>query len=341
MLKLLRAHWFPLLLLLVVLAVLLRQTDSNIPDGSNHPDKLLPDFLPAAAVWQAPDSNTLGNDTAAQLIRYGRNLVANTAAYLGPKGTVAAITNGMNCQNCHIDAGARPYGNCFSAVAATYPVYRPRSGHIETIEFRVNDCLQRSLNGRPIDSSSKEMRAVVAYIKWLGAATAKGSRPPGAGLQELGFIDKAASKEKGRLVFEQHCSRCHGTNGEGQFKFDSSAYVYPPLWGKHSYNTGAGMYRLSKLAAYVKDNMPFGTAAHNSPVLSDEQAWDVAAYINTQPRPKKNLSHDWPDIRQKAFDYPFGPYTDGFTEEQHKYGPFAPIQRAKQQAAEKKKNGAV
>jgi thiosulfate dehydrogenase len=337
MIKLLRAHWFPLLILMAALAAVLHE----MGDAPHSPRVITSPATPDAAVWQAPDTNSLGNDSAVQLIRYGRNLVANTSQYLGPKGTVAAITNGMNCQNCHIDAGARPWGNCFSAVAATYPVYRPRSGRIESIEFRVNDCLQRSLNGQPIDSSSKEMRAMVAYIKWLGATTAKGTRPSGAGLQELDFIERAADKEKGKIVFEQQCSRCHGTNGEGQLSFDNKAYAYPPLWGKHSYNIGAGMYRLSKLAAYVKDNMPFDKASHSSPVLSVEQAWDVAAFINSQPRPQKDLAQDWPDMRQKAFDYPFGPYTDGFTETQHKYGPFAPIKQAKKEAGTKKKNGAI
>jgi thiosulfate dehydrogenase len=174
---------------------------------------------------------------------------------------------------------------------------------------------------------------MVAYIKWLGAGTPKGTKPPGAGLQDPGFIERAADKEKGKMVFQEQCSRCHGTNGEGQLQFDYSAYAYPPLWGRHSYNIGAGMYRLSKLAAYVKDNMPFDKASHSNPVLSDAQAWDVAAFINAQPRPQKDLAQDWPRISEKAYDYPFGPYTDGFSEDQHKYGPFAPIKKAKTGAA--------
>ena len=60
--------------------------------------------------------------------------------------------------------------------------------------------------------------------------------------------------------------------------------------------------------------------------LSDEEAWDVAAFINSQPRPKHPfLQTDWPDISKKPYDHPFGPYTDSFPEIQHKYGPFEPI----------------
>jgi thiosulfate dehydrogenase len=102
-------------------------------------------------------------------------------------------------------------------------------------------------------------------------------------------------------------------------------YIYPPLWGPHSYNTGAGLFRLSRFAGYVRDNMPYNQSNHQSPNLSDEECWDVAAFVNSQPRPAKNLSQDWPDISKKPIDHPFGPYTDGFSEMQHKFGPFEPI----------------
>jgi len=101
-------------------------------------------------------------------------------------------------------------------------------------------------------------------------------------------------------------------------------FTYPPLWGKNSYNDGAGLYRLSNLAGYIKYNMPLGVTFQNTQ-LSDEEAWDVAAYINSQIRPHKDLSQDWPKIGDKPFDHPFGPYSDPFSELQHKYGPFKAI----------------
>jgi len=66
-------------------------------------------------------------------------------------------------------------------------------------------------------------------------------------------------------------------------------------------------------------------ASYTNPQLSDEEAWDVAAYVNSQPRPKKTFTHDWPDISKKPIDHPFGPYSDDFSELQHKYGPFGVI----------------
>jgi thiosulfate dehydrogenase len=278
--------------------------------------------------WQPPDTNSIPFSEAGNLIRYGKNLVANTSYYLGPKGTVASISNGMNCQNCHLNAGMIPFANCFSAVASIYPVFRPRSGIVESIEFRINDCLQRSLNGKTIDSMSKEMRAMVAYLTWVGKGVAKGTKPKGAGTEELVFMTRAADPKKGKLVYFARCQSCHGRNGEGMFQPDSAAFIYPPLWGPHSYNTGAGLYRITKFAGYVKNAMPLGST-YEKPQLSDEEAWNVAAFVNSQPRPVKVFSHDWPDLSLKAIDHPYAPYADTFSEQQHKYGPFGPIKKAK------------
>jgi thiosulfate dehydrogenase len=81
------------------------------------------------------------------------------------------------------------------------------------------------------------------------------------------------------------------------------------------------------MASFIKYNMPFDSAALGYK-LPDEDVWDVGAYIISQPRPQKTFSYDWPDISKKPFDHPFGPYTDDFSEQQHKYGPFKPIKAA-------------
>lgn len=285
--------------------------------------------------WKAPDLNSLPAGEQGQLIRYGHELVVNTSLYFGPRGRIAAITNGMDCGNCHIEGGTRPFGNCFSAVAANYPLFRNRSGRVESIEYRVNDCFKRSLNGHPIDTLSREMKAIVAYLKWLGKDVPLKTKPTGAGIEVLPYLERAADTAAGRRVFESRCAQCHGVNGAGIYKPDSAGYVYPPLWGPHSYSNAAGLYRLSLLAGYIKNNMPFGQATHQKPVLTAEEAWDVAAYIVAKPRPAKTFPGDWPDISRKPVDFPFGPYSDHFSETQHKYGPFGPIQKENKQAVTK------
>jgi thiosulfate dehydrogenase len=171
------------------------------------------------------------------------------------------------------------------------------------------------------------MRAMVAYIKWVGKDVVKENKPLGSGMIELPYLSRAADPNQGSLVYDAKCQRCHGKNGEGILAFDSKGYIYPPLWGPHSYNTGAGLYRLSRLAAFIKYNMPYDLALE-SPQLSDEESWDLAAFISSQPRPEKIFSTDWPRLENKPPDHPFGPCIDPFTAQQHKFGPFGPIKEA-------------
>ena len=259
------------------------------------------------------------------LTTYGHELIANTSYYLGPKGKVAKMSNGMNCQNCHLDGGTLPYSNNYSAVVSTYPKFRDRSGAIETIPKRVNDCMLRSLNGKALDTNSYEMKAILAYMHWLGDDIPKGKKPKGSGIMDLPYLDRPADTAKGRTVYMRTCITCHGSNGSGKLNAEGYGYTYPPLWGDHSYNMGAGLFRISRFAGYVKNCMPFGQVDYRHPLLTDEEAWDVAAFVNSMPRPKMDISKDWPDISKKPVDHPFGPYTDGFSETQHKYGPFKPI----------------
>lgn len=309
--------FFVIIVLFLCIRLLTRQDNHTLAKAPEWP-------------WEAPDTATIPVTTEGSLIRYGRDLVANTARYLGPQGVVKTISNGMNCQNCHLEAGTRPWGNNYSAVAATYPHYRERSGNIESIEKRVNDCLERSLNGQPLDSGSLELKAMVAYIRWVGKDVSKNNKPVDVGISNLPYLSRPADSASGKKVYNQYCSRCHGNEGGGVLNEGMPGYLYPPVWGPHSFNTGAGLYRLSKLAGYVRDNMPFGEASHCKPVLSDEEAWDVAAFISTQARATKDFPGDWPVISTKPIDHPFGPFADTFSARQHKLGPFINMNAAKQ-----------
>lgn len=276
-------------------------------------------------LWHPIDITTLSNDSASSLIRYGRDLIASTSKFLGPNGSVAQISNGLNCQNCHLDAGTRPWGNNYGSVASLYPKFRARSGAVESIYKRVNDCFERSLNGNALDTLSKEMQAIKSYMEFLGSNVDKGKKAEGSGFKELAFLDRAADPSAGKIIYEKKCQSCHQQDGGGILMADGSAYTYPPLWGEHSYNDGAGLYRITNFARYVKYNMPLG-ATHESPLLTDEEAWDIAAFVNVQKRPHIDVKSDWPDISKKPIDHPFGPYDDSFSEEQHKFGPWKPIE---------------
>ncbi|MEN0054246.1 MAG: c-type cytochrome [Mucilaginibacter sp.] len=289
--------------------------------------------IPADA-WKAPAPSTIPAGKTGAMIRYGRELVMNTAKYLGPHGSVAHLSNGMNCQNCHLYAGTKLYGNDFASFMATSPKINPRSGKIISAAGRISECFQRSLAGTSPDTSKKEVQAILAYMRWVGKDVKKGQIPFGGGSERLPFMDKAANPALGKIVFMQKCKSCHGANGEGQLTADKISYTYPPLWGPHSYNDGASMFYIASLAGFVKNNMPYG-ATYQRPQLTNEESWNVAAFIDSQPRPHKDHHLDWTNLAKKRFDIPYGPYADSLSEKQHKYGPFKPILAAAQQKAAK------
>lgn len=144
-------------------------------------------------------------------------------------------------------------------------------------------------------------------------------------------LDRAADPERGQAVYARACTACHNSNGSGVQRsrdVPSLGYMVPPLWGHDTFNEGAGMARLITFANFVHFNMPHG-ADYLNPQLTVEEAWDVAAYVLSQPRPQKpDLSLDFPDLLQKPVDAPYGPYADSYSEAQHKYGPFTPIREA-------------
>lgn len=318
-----------LLILLSVVGTLIiisgwnyRSNQSNL---ARHLDEKIKSVYDTASLWSAPDPAYILQSPNKDLIQYGRQLISSTSDFFGPKGIVKPMSNGMNCQNCHLNAGTKPWGNNYSAVLANYPKFRARSGTEENIMKRINDCFQRSLNGDSLELNSREMKAMVSYIQWVGQAVPKQVVPKGSGLAKLKPLDRPADPQKGNIIYQLKCQTCHGSDGSGLPRPDFKGQYYPPLWGDHSYNEAAGLFRLSSFAGYVKANMPFG-ANFDNPQLTDEEAWDVAAFINSQPRPKhKFLDVDWPVVSKKPYDHPFGPYADSFSVAQHKYGPFQPI----------------
>jgi thiosulfate dehydrogenase len=281
--------------------------------------------------WTPPDISTVGDDPFGELIKYGHRLFTNAANEIGP--VVSDVSkrlagNNLACGNCHLQAGTQPFAMPMIGVWGQFPQYRAREGAVVTLEERINGCMQRSMHGRALPLDSREMKAFSAYMRWLSEAVPDGAKLLGAGTLQIKEPTRASDPGRGAEIYAQVCAACHGANGLGRRAQNGLGYQFPPLWGPDSYNNGAGMSRLLTLAAYARHNMPLGTA-YDAPVLTDEQAYDVAGYIVSRERPKKsNLEEDFPIRLQKPIDTPYGPYADSFPAEQHVLGPFGPI-RAK------------
>jgi thiosulfate dehydrogenase len=274
------------------------------------------------------DTSKIPNDKFGESVRYGRELMLRTAYYIGPNGIKGKyLGNKMNCTNCHQDAGTKPYSINLMSSHDNYPQYRGREDKVLTLAERVNNCVMRPHSGKPLPLDSDEMVAFLSYFKWISKFVPKDSLFKGSKNLKIEFPDVAASPERGKVLFVENCVRCHGNEGQGKFNEDKSEYIYPPLWGKYAYQPGSSMHRIIKQAQWLKGNMPFDKVTVGKPYLTDAQALDIAAYVNddsvhSRPNPK---TLDYPDPKAKAIDYAHAPFSDPFSEKQHKLGPFKPI----------------
>jgi thiosulfate dehydrogenase len=215
-------------------------------------------------------------------VRRGREIVTRTFETLPELGG-----NGLHCTSCHLEGGTKANAGPWLGIPAAYPVYRARTGKQDTIEERVNDCFQRSLNGKPLASDGADMAAVVAYMRFISRDVPAG-QTPGRGFPRIANAP-TPNRAHGQELYMQRCAACHGADAAGQSP--QGLYVFPPLAGPRSFNIAAGMARLHTAASFVRANMPLGQAGS----LTEQEAYDVADYVIHLERPDfAGKEHDWP-----------------------------------------------
>ena len=133
-------------------------------------------------IWTVPEIGALPRDAHGLQVREGRDLVTATYAYIGPNvpdPSKRYAGNNLACSNCHLEAGTKKFGLPLFGLYNDFPQYSARSGGEISIEDRINSCMTRSMNGRPLSHDAPEMQAIVAYIKFLSTGVARNQRVPG------------------------------------------------------------------------------------------------------------------------------------------------------------------
>jgi len=238
----------------------------------------------ATAEFKPPAESTIPAGPQGDAIRNGKLLLTETHQRLPDH-----VGNKLTCANCHLGAGTVPNASPWVGIWGVFPEYRSRSAKINSLQQRVNDCFERSMNGKALAFDSREMNDILAYMQWLSAGV-----PTGVSVQGRGFgpvnRELKPNADNGKSVYAAKCASCHGANGEGT-KAPDGKFMFPPLAGKDSFNVGAGMARTYTAAAFVKHNMPLGQAN----TLTDQEAVDVAQYFTHLSRPDfPARSKDWP-----------------------------------------------
>jgi thiosulfate dehydrogenase len=231
-----------------------------------------------------PDEGTIPDGAMGEAVRYGKKVLTQTQVYAR-----AYVGNGLQCSSCHLDAGRKAYAAPWVGLWGVFPEYRARNGTVNALQDRVNDCFERSMNGKPLPLDSDEMRGILAYVWWLSKGVPTGVEVRGRGFARV-KASRAPDPDRGRTLYVERCTSCHGLDGQGR-SGPNGEYVFPALWGSKSFNIGAGMARLNTAAAFTKANMPLG----QDNTLTDQEAFDIAAYFTQKPRPDfPGKSRDWP-----------------------------------------------
>ena len=244
---------------------------------------------PAALIvpaFRAPADSQIPKDQVGAEIRRGRAILAATHDSLPVN-----VGNALRCTSCHLRDGTTPNAAPWVGVYSRFPQYRSRNAKVNQIQDRINDCFRRSLNGKALAWESPEMGAIVAYLAFLSRGVAPPGDVPGQGFMKMEPIP--GDTLRGRVVYAEQCARCHGGAGEGMDNPDPAGVprFYPPVAGPRSYNLGAGLARLWNAASFVRANMPYDRPG----TLTDQQAFDVAAWLITRSRPDfAGKENDWP-----------------------------------------------
>jgi thiosulfate dehydrogenase len=261
-----------------------------VPKTSNGVPLLAGALIPASTTmvtaWDVPQNPladpSVDDSRLSREIKWGYKLFTNTP------GEARLFAPGrMACANCHLNAGQRERSLPLVGVAGMFPEYNRRSGRLYSLNDRIVDCFWRSENGTATPDAlatpaSKEVIALAAYINWISEGYTAGKNPPWRGhnalpadrLIPVDRLDAAA----GGALFNDKCTSCHGTDGQGVWIGDKKA---APLWGPASWNDGAGAARVYTLAGFIKYSMPYLDPGS----LTEEQAQQIAAYITSKPRP--------------------------------------------------------
>ena len=227
------------------------------------------------AMFQPPSAHAIPDTEMGKVIRQGEQIFLRTGT-----AAKAYVGNRLACVNCHLDAGRLPNSAPMWGAYGMYPAYRSKTKEVDDFANRLRGCFMYSMNGKAPPYGSAELVALETYSYWMAHGAPTGEKLPGAGYLKLAAPAQPPDAVRGRAVYDQHCALCHGAGGQGQRV--AGAQAFPPLWGSQSYNWGAGMTSVSTAAGFIKANMPYGLGG----TLTDQQAWDVAQFMDGHERPQ-------------------------------------------------------
>lgn len=249
----------------------------------------------AAKPFAPPAERAMPEGEFGKMVKRGEQIFLHTR-----QNAPAFVGNSLDCASCHLDAGRRANSAPMWGAYVAYPAFRTKDGAVSTFAARLQGCFNYSMNGKAPPLGDPVLVALESYSYWLAKGAPVGTKMAGAGYPKLAAPALAPDAARGRHVYDAHCALCHGADGQGQASAGQPAF--PPLWGPDSFNWGAGMHQVNNAAGFIKANMPLS----QGDTLSDQEAWDVALFVDSHERPQdprftgsveatRKQFHDTPD----------------------------------------------
>lgn len=288
--------WFLFIVSIGIIILLANQLKSNkeaSPENEVLTETEAPTGEVATIAHNPPSMDDVPEGPLGEAILRGYDLTNDTSNVL--RSEAASVEDGqrrvneLSCTSCHAGAGLEEDASSLVGMAAVYPMYIPRSGQIVTLEERINGCMVRSMNGEKFAADDEDLDAMVAYLTYISEGIPVGAELNWRHQSNLEDLP-VPNIDDGEALYQKSCMSCHAGDGSG-----IGANTGPALWGDGSFNDGAGIARMTKMAGYIQNNMPIGAAK----TLSDQESSDLAAYILAQDRPEwKNHDKDWPGVKR-------------------------------------------
>jgi thiosulfate dehydrogenase len=282
-----KAPRFVVIASLLVLCALATQSTPAVPAGEARD-----------ALFQPPAESSISDDEFGKFVKLGQHIFLRPGQY-----AAAYVGNGLHCDSCHLDAGRLAGAAPMWGAYVAYPRYREKNHRVMSFQERLQDCFRFSMNGKAPPLGDPVLIALESYSYWLAKGAPTGVKLKGAGYLELPKPAEIPNYARGERVYQQNCSMCHGGDGAGLTANGES--VFPALWGADSFNWGAGMHLINVAAGFIKANMPLGRGG----TLSDQDAWDVAMYVDSHERPQDpRFTGSIAETRSKYHDSPESMY---------------------------------
>jgi len=271
------------------------------PDPLARSGPLVAASTTMASAWEVPQNPLtdpdLDDSEASDQIRWGYRIFTDTP------NEAARFTGGqISCSNCHLNSGQRELALPLVGVAGAFPEHNRRAGRLFSLPDRIVGCFLRSENATGLieagdadaaiaesdfdevlpTPTAPEVAALAAYVTYLGRGYPAGESPAWRGRnvipEEARIPVDRLDPARGQALFLEHCTNCHGADGQGVQIGDKKA---GPLWGPGSWNDGAGAARVYTLAGMIRHMMPYLDPGR----LTDEEAQLIARFITSKPRP--------------------------------------------------------